>query len=318
MTKKLRVVFLGTPDLCLPTLKYLAKNDFCELVEVITQPARAFGRGMKLREPAVAEFMQKEFPEISLFQTANINKEVDWIKKMEGENIDFFLVFAFAQFLSQKILNLPRLGAFNIHASLLPKYRGAAPVQFAILNGEKISGITLQKMVKKMDAGDIVVTKTLPLESGETTSSYFSKLKDLAVDLVKNFVEDSESLIKSAKVQVKEEASYAPLLEKKDGHLKLTELSWEKIDCMMRAFDLFPGVYVYFEDKVLKILGGTPTDKIKLRPGEVKIIEGKLFIGTKTKSFCPEKLQLAGKPARDNVEFTRGLLGRGKEKIVFL
>ena len=176
MTKKFNVVFFGTPDFSLPTLEILASHPSISLVAVVTMPDRPAGRGQELKSPPVAEFAKQH--DLRLFQVDNINKSEDVLLALESMNIDFFLVLAFAQFLGSRVLSIPKLGCFNIHTSILPKYRGAAPIQYALLNGDSSTGVSIQKMVKEMDAGDLVHFDEVsidPIDNGETL---FNKLKN--------------------------------------------------------------------------------------------------------------------------------------------
>jgi len=131
MTKKLNVVFCGTPDFSIPTLEELFQNPTINLVAVITMPDRPAGRGQELKSPPVAEFAKTH--NISLFQVENINREFEILEALEKLEIDFILVLAFAQFLGSRVLTMPKIGCFNIHTSILPKYRGAAPIQYLSL-----------------------------------------------------------------------------------------------------------------------------------------------------------------------------------------
>ena len=135
---KLNVVFFGTPDFSVGCLKTLLENDNINISYVVTMPDRPAGRGKHLKSPPVADFAKEH--SIPLLQTSDINKETEFLNELKSAGIDFYIVVAFAQFLSTSVLNIPRLGPFNIHTSELPKYRGAAPIQYALLNGDKRTG----------------------------------------------------------------------------------------------------------------------------------------------------------------------------------
>ena len=142
--KKQNIIFCGTPEFSIAVLEALYQHDNVIIKKVVTMPDRASGRGQKPKSPPVAEFAKQN--NISLMQTDNINNCAEFLSFISDEEIDFIIVFAFAQFLGSKLLSLPKLGCFNIHTSLLPKYRGAAPIQYALLNGETETGITIFKM----------------------------------------------------------------------------------------------------------------------------------------------------------------------------
>ena len=148
--EKLNCIFMGTPDFSVPTLSAIHNHTQINIVKVVTMPDRKSGRGKKLQAPPVAIYAKEN--NLPLIQAENINSEEDLLNL---EAVDLIIVIAFAQFLGSKVLALPKLGCFNIHTSILPKYRGAAPIQYALLNGDLSTGVSIQRMVKKMDAGDI-------------------------------------------------------------------------------------------------------------------------------------------------------------------
>ncbi|MCE3014018.1 MAG: methionyl-tRNA formyltransferase, partial [Proteobacteria bacterium] len=159
--KKLKTLFFGTPDFSVATLELLQHHPLIELLGVVSMPDRPAGRGQELKSPEVINYAKNI--KIPFFQTENINKEEALLETWKNEKVDLIIVLAFAQFLGSKVLQLPLLGCFNIHTSLLPKYRGAAPIQYALWNGDTETGVSIQRMVKKMDAGNIVVSVPTPI-----------------------------------------------------------------------------------------------------------------------------------------------------------
>ncbi|MFL5783226.1 MAG: methionyl-tRNA formyltransferase, partial [Bacteriovoracaceae bacterium] len=216
--KKFRVAFCGTPDFSVPTLELLSKHPHIDLRYVISMPDRPAGRGMELKSPEVIEFAKKN--NLPYFQTENINKEEAFKKKLREENLDFVVVLAFAQFLGDEMLKIARMGCFNIHTSILPKYRGAAPIQYALWNGDTETGVSIQQMVKKMDAGDLVHFRTVPIGPQETGGQLYAKLKGEAAgamnDLLQKIIDDKVTYTKQDESKV----SFAPTLKKEDGLLK--------------------------------------------------------------------------------------------------
>jgi len=305
--KKYKVVFFGTPDFSVASLKALTEIDNIEIVQVISMPDRPAGRGNKLQSPAVINFAKEN--DLNFFQTSNINKESSFLEELKSLNIDFFVVIAFAQFLGAKLLNIPRLGAFNIHTSLLPKYRGAAPIQYALLNGDTKTGVTIQKMVKKMDAGDIVYSHEVDIEPNETCDLLFKKLEDQAsVGLVK-FIESLTTTNEEITYTPQDEScvSFAPTIQKQDGLINPITTSAQEIYNTYRAYFPWPGIYLYTDDsKRLKIIKLTPVD-IFVDCAQFSYETGKLLLGTKEGTLHLEVVQLDGKKAVSDKDFINTL-----------
>ncbi len=303
--KKYRIVFFGTPEFSVSSLKALAESDHIEIVSVISMPDRPAGRGNKLQSPAVIEFAKES--NLPFFQTSNINKESDFLESLT--HIDFFVVIAFAQFLGTKLLSLPRLGAFNIHTSLLPKYRGAAPIQYALLNGDQVTGVSIQKMVKKMDAGDIVYEHVVPIDANETCDLLFKKLEIEAASGLMNFIKhliDSDENIKY-KPQDECNVSFAPTINKNDGLINPLENSAQDIYNKFRAYYPWPGIFLYTNDHVrLKLIKVSPTSQ-SVPAGVFSIDNGKLILGTRDGSLHLESIQLDGKKAVSDKDFINTL-----------
>jgi methionyl-tRNA formyltransferase len=300
--KPLKVVFCATPDFAVPTLKLLADHPQVELLKVISMPNRPKGRGRIMSPPPVAEYAKAH--KLPLFQTDNINREEQLLKSLEGA--DLIIVLAFAQFLGQKILNLPKIGPFNIHTSLLPKYRGAAPIQYAILNGEKFTGVSIQRMVKKMDAGDLVYSHKVPIGLDETSGELFERLKKEVVTATERFLKLVLENKLTYTAQDSTEITYAPTLKKEDGHLSFANHTTEEIINRVRAFSPWPGTYCYIGKKRLKVLSVRPYD-LKLTPGQTSTAHNFLVVGCRDASIRIHKLQLEGRKSCSDVDFLNGL-----------
>lgn len=313
MTKKFNVVFFGTPDFSLPTLETLAAHPSISLVAVVTMPDRPAGRGQELKSPPVAEFAKKH--DLKLFQVDNINKSEDVLLELESMNIDFFLVLAFAQFLGSRVLSIPQLGCFNIHTSILPKYRGAAPIQYALLNGDTSTGVSIQKMVKEMDAGDLVHFDEVsidPIDNGETL---YNKLKNKAAQSTLTFIEKLQSNTIVYTPQDVSQVSFAPTIKKEDGFLDFRNSNFSKIQNQIRAFDPWPGTYCFLNSQRLKIYSIERHSK-KLSPGETSLEHGQLLVGLKDCSIRLSKIQLEGKKVCSDNELLNGLKNKGGEIII--
>lgn len=309
--KKLNVVFCGTPDFSVPTLELLVEHPHINIVSVITMPDRPVGRGLELKPPAIALFAKEK--KLPLIQTENINREDKILSELENKNVDFILVLAFSQFLGSRILNLPQIGCFNIHTSILPKYRGAAPIQYALLNGDSTTGVSIQKMVKEMDAGDLVHFFEMPISKSENGGLLYTRLKFQAAlstnSLVHSILENNLTFA----AQDKSKVSFAPTLKKEDGFLNFRESTSEKINNQLRALDPWPGTYCFLGKNRLKVLSIEFSNK-KLLPGELSCEHGMLIVGTKDTSLRLSKVQIEGKKTCTDTELLNGF----KNKIVEL
>lgn len=314
--KRLKTVFCGTPDFALPTLELLHNHPYIELISVVTMPDRPAGRGQQLTPPPVADFAKQN--KLSLFQTENINKEQDFLQKIADEKVDLFIVLAFAQFLGSKILALPQKGCFNIHTSLLPKYRGAAPIQYALLNGDSETGVSIQRMVKEMDAGDIALLDPVQLSPDETGGQLYTRLKFQAAlscnDFIKQLLDNKIEYIQ----QNSNLATFAPTLKKEDGFIDFKNKSVFHIKNQVRALDPWPGSYCFLGKKRLKILEiqiAPESAHIRLKPGQLDLEHGGLFVGCLDGVLRLTRVQMEGKAICADIELLNGLKN-SKEEIL--
>lgn len=302
--KKFKVAFCGTPDFSVATLDLLSNHPHIELCYVISMPDRPSGRGMELKSPEVIEFAKAK--KIPFFQTENINKEPEFLQKLKALDLDFVVVLAFAQFLGSEMLNLARLGCFNIHTSILPKYRGAAPIQYALLNGDTSTGVSIQKMVKKMDAGDLVHFHEVKIASTENGGQLYTRLKFQAAlamnDLIVKLVDNTVTYTAQDEAQV----SFAPTLKKEDGYLKFGEQTVAQILNRIRALDPWPGTYCFLNGKRLKVLEASPYHR-KLTPGKAENDLGSLVVGCLDGTLHLSRVQLEGKKAGSDKELLNGI-----------
>ncbi|MDD4974667.1 MAG: methionyl-tRNA formyltransferase [Bacteriovorax sp.] len=311
--KKLNVVFCGTPDFSLPTLELLHHHPHINIVGVVTMPDRPSGRGQELKSPPVAEYAKLN--KLPLYQVENINREEKILEELENKKIDFILVLAFAQFLGSRILNMPKLGCFNIHTSILPKYRGAAPIQYALLNGDTSTGVSIQRMVKEMDAGDLVHFHELPISETETGGQLFVRLKFQAA-LSTNVLIDT--ILKNKLIFTPQDptgVSFAPTLKKEDGLLNFKLSTAIKIQNQIRALDPWPGTYCFLNNQRLKVF---EVEKLQrsLNPGETSTEFGQLAVGTLDGVIRLSSVQLEGKKICSDTELLNGLKNKGGEIIL--
>lgn len=302
--KKLRVAFCGTPEFSVPTLDLLNNHPHIDVRFVISMPDRPAGRGMELKSPEVIEYAKSK--KIPFFQCENINKEKDFLEKLKAENLDFVVVLAFAQFLGSEMLNIARLGCFNIHTSVLPKYRGAAPIQYALMNGDTETGVSIQKMVKKMDAGDLVHFHTVKIAPTENGGQLYTRLKYQAAlamnDLIVKVLDDKVSY----EAQDESKVSFAPTLKKEDGFLDFAEKDSNSILNLIRALDPWPGTYCMLNGKRLKVLAAEKYHA-KVPTGKAKNDMGSLVVGCKDGSLRLSEVQLEGKKACSDRELLNGI-----------
>ena len=270
---------MGTPDFAVPSLKALSENRYNVLM-VVTQPDRPKGRGRKVISPPVKEAAQSFGYDV--IQPVSI-KNKDFFDTISGLNPDIFIVVAYGHILPKNILAIPETGAINLHASLLPKYRGPAPIQWAIINGEKETGVTTMLMDDGLDTGDILLSLKDKITAGDTSATLHDRLSILGADLLIKTLKSFENNDINPIAQEHGCATYAPLLKKGDGRI-----AWEKtaeyITSFIRGMTPWPGAFTFQNDKRLKIFSAkplfvevneTPGTVIKGFPDELRIATGK-------------------------------------------
>src|SRR5216684_4452838 len=213
--RPLRLVFIGTPEFAVPSLQTLLEGEDL-VVGVITQPDQPSGRGMVLHAPPVKVLAAAHH--LSVFQPARL-REPGVLAQLQTWQPDLIVVVAYGKMLPQTVLTLPPYGCINVHASLLPKYRGAAPIQWAIAQGESESGVTIMRISERMDAGDILLQRTLPIEKSDTGGSLHDKLSQLGAEALKEALQLLKQGQLSARQQNETEVTYAPIIKKEDGRI---------------------------------------------------------------------------------------------------
>ena len=244
MTSPLRIIFMGTPDFAVPTLQALIDSPD-QVVTVICQPDRKKGRGKKLSPPPVK--ILAEQAGIPVLQPTAIRTDA-FLEQIRALQPDLIVVTAYGRILPGSLLNLPPLGTINVHGSLLPKYRGAAPIQWAVINGETESGVTIMQMDEGMDTGDILLPVSLPIEEDDTSGTLFAKLSELGGQALVKAI----ALLKEDKLPpVKQDdtlATEAPMLNKEMGHLDWSKCA-DELHCLIRGLDPWPSSYGFVDDK---------------------------------------------------------------------
>lgn len=279
MSEPFRIVFMGTPDFSVPGLNRLHENEY-DVVLVVTQPDRPKGRGKKLHAPPVKQAALKLGYEVVQPETMRDEAFMDHIRSLEP---DIFVVAAFGHILPEALLNIPRLGAINIHASLLPKYRGAAPIQWVIINQEKETGVTIMFMDKGLDTGDILLAETITIAQDETSESLHDRLSVLGADLLIKTLKRFEAGDIQPIPQDNDRATYARILTKKDGLMDWKKPA-EALEAFIRGMTPWPGAFTFHGEKRLKIFRAEPlaaeTDEppgtvVKGFPDELRVATGK-------------------------------------------
>ena len=306
----LKTVFLGNPSFSLPVLEELYQNDSIDLIAVYGSPDKPSGRGKKITSPPTITYAKKN--NIKVFQQDSINKDDEFISFCDREKPDLFIVLAFSHFLSEKILSIPKSGCFNIHTSLLPKYRGSSPIHYALLNGDKTTGVSIQKMVKKMDAGDIAHSIECLIESDEDYLTLSDKLSTLSKKAISEFIHlFKNNTIKYVK-QNETNVTFAPLIKKVDGHITFRESANEILN-KIKAYKAWPGTYFSVDEKSYKFFDVEISEDINLPPGKIKITKTNLYIGTSDKTLSILSMQPPGKPLMKTASFINGYKFQSQE-----
>jgi methionyl-tRNA formyltransferase len=302
----MNIIFFGSSHFAVPSLKALAASGH-KILCVVTQPDRKRGRGLHLEGTAVKQASLESRLEIYQPKDINGGQAVQFLKKQDA---DLFIVMAYGQILSQKILDAPKLMAVNAHASLLPRYRGAAPINWTIINGEKESGVTIIRMVKKMDAGPIILQQAMEIRAQDTALTLEDRLSGLAQDLLMEALNRIEKENLCLVLQDEEKASFAPKLKKGQGLINWKQPA-EKIHNLIRGCLGWPGAFTHYKGKFLKIyeakvirLSGSD---VKRRCGEIiNISKDGLVIATHRDDLLIERLQIEGKKVMTASEFIAG------------
>lgn len=299
----MRIVFMGTPDFAVPALETLLESEH-QVIGVVTQPDKPKGRGKAMQMPPVkVKALEYNIP---VFQPVKIRNE-EAINHLKKWNPDAIIVAAFGQILPGEIINMPRYGCLNIHASLLPKYRGAAPIQQAVIDGETESGVTIMKMDEGLDTGAMVKKASVLLDKKETGESLHDKLSVLGGPLILDVLQELEEGRAVFEEQKNEESSYAKMLKKDMG-----QIDWNKtaivLERLIRGLNSWPSAYTQYEGKTLKIWDADVVEKnTALKPGCVVYKDkAAIYVQTGDGLLKIKEVQLEGKKRMDMGAFLRG------------
>jgi methionyl-tRNA formyltransferase len=299
--KNPRVVFMGSPNFSLPSLRSLAAN--YNVVGVVTQPDRPAGRGRKLTPPPVKELALELG--LTVYQPQSL-REDSAMHQLEAWKPDIIIVSAFGMFLTNEVLELPPYGCLNIHPSLLPRWRGAGPVQAAILNGDARTGVTIMVLDEGMDTGPLLSNREAAINADDTHETLTARLAEISGPLLLETLPAYLDGSLAPQVQDESLATFAPKLEKAEGELDV-EKPAEELILRVRACSPWPGAFTYHDDKLLKVWKVRVQPDQNARPGRRAVVDGLPALGVSDGWLVLETVQLAGKKAMPGDVFLRGV-----------
>jgi methionyl-tRNA formyltransferase len=310
MTQSLNLVFCGTPRFAVPSLEKLAAGHRIHLV--VTQPDRPKGRGLELVQSSIKQSAQKL--NLPITQPDRIKTNDEFRSQLSAIKPDAIIVVGYGRIIPQWMLDLPPLGNVNLHASLLPKYRGAAPIQWAIANGETVTGNTTMHIDAGLDTGDILLQQQLPINPDDTAETLAPRLADMGADLLVETLRGLEAGSIHPRQQNDSQATLAPILKKEDGLIDFSRPAQQILN-RLRAFQPWPGAHTKFRGKNLQILNAQPANEPVL-PSELKAFGDRLLVGCAKNTVLEIlELQLEGKKRSSAQAFINGYHPKPSEKL---
>ncbi len=309
----MKLVFCGTPQFAVPSLEKLAGHGFAVQL-VVTQPDRPQGRGMVMTAPPVKQAAARLG--LAVVQPDKIKKNEEFELQLRALAPEAIIVVGYGRIIPTWMLQLPPLGNINVHASLLPKYRGAAPIQWSIARGETTTGVTTMRIDEGLDTGDILLKREMAIHADDTAETLSPRLAEMGADLLVETLHGLQEGKVSPTPQNHAEATLAPILKKEDG---LIDFQWtaREIHNRLRGFQPWPGIYTKFRDKNLKIVAVASSDlSAQVQPGALQIIDGRLFVRCGSETML-ELLQVQpeGKKALSAREFINGYRPANGERL---
>lgn len=296
----MKIVFFGTPDFAIPPLKKLVESEHT-VAAVVTAPDKERGRGRKVKFTAVKEFAIRN--EIPVLQPAKL-KDEDFIEELKYLGADLFVIVAF-RILPTEVFTIPPKGSFNLHGSLLPKYRGAAPIQWALINGDTGTGLTTFFLKEKVDTGNIILQESVPITGEDDFGTLHDKMSETGADLVLKTVNQIENESYTLLEQDDTKASPAPKITK-----EICKIDWnskaEDIRNLIRGLSPVPGAYFEHKDKIYKIYKAQVYENITLHPGDIYETKSELMIGCGDYALDILEIQPEGKRRMEIESFLRG------------
>lgn len=301
----MKTVFMGTPDFAVPPLKALVEAGY-EVTAVVTQPDKPKGRGKTMMPtPVKAEALLHEIP---VYQPQKIRKNEEFLETLRQIDPDIIIVAAFGQIIPKEVLELPKYGCINIHASLLPKYRGAAPIQQAVIDGEKESGVTIMQMGEGLDTGDMISKIVIPLDKEETGGSLFGKLAQAGAELLIKTLPSIEQGTAVREKQPEESPTpYAAMITKQQGLMDFSKTA-EELERLVRGMNPWPSAYTFLNGKTLKVWKcKISEEKTDAACGTITAADKEgIHVACKQGVLLLTEVQLEGKKRMDTEAFLRG------------
>lgn len=305
----MKIIFMGTPDFAAASLEALIDSRH-EIQAVVTQPDKPKGRKGELTPSPVKVIAKREG--IKVYQPLKVRDE-EFVDTLRAYNPDVMVVVAFGQIIPLSILKMPKYGCVNIHGSLLPKYRGAAPIQWAVLDGEKETGITTILMDEGIDTGDILLKKTIKIDADETSGSLFDKLKALGAETILETLDELEKGSITPTKQGESPTAYAKMLTKAMGLIDFTR-SAKELDCFVRGMDPWPSAYTLLAGKTLKLWKVRAVEKSGKAGSVIEIGKESFTIACGEGAIEVLEVQLEGKKRMSAGDFLKGsTLNKGQE-----
>ncbi|MEA4972855.1 MAG: methionyl-tRNA formyltransferase [Candidatus Metalachnospira sp.] len=298
----MKVIFMGTPDFAVPTFEALVKEH--EVLAVVTQPDKPKGRGNKMVFPIIKEKALEHG--ITVYQPAKV-KDAEFVEILKSYSPDIMVVVAFGQLLSEEVLNIPKCGCINVHGSVLPKYRGAAPIQWSIINGEKYGGVTTMYMSKGLDSGDIILTAEEKIKSDDTYGSLYDRLSYIGANLLIKTLELIENSEAPRIVQDDKEATLAPMIKPDTEHIDWNNDSASIIN-LIRGLNPQPVAYTIYNEEKFKIWFAEKAEgEYEGKVGEIVEVRKKDFIVKASKgAVAVKEIQAQGGKRMPAEAYMRG------------
>lgn len=305
----MKILFMGTPDFAQESLKAIYEENY-EIVGVVTNPDKPKGRGMKMVASPVKEFAVSK--ELEIYQPEKVRKNEEFIEKIKELNPDLICVVAYGKILPKEILDIPKFGCINVHASLLPKYRGAAPIQWAVLNGDKETGVTTMYMDIGMDTGDMILSEKVQIRDSETTGELWNKLAKIGGRLLIETIKQIESGT-APRIKQGKDFTMAPMLKKEIARINWKEQSALQIKNLVRGLNPIMGAYTYLKGKKIKfwkveIIKESELEVENQEPGTVLYSDSKKGLLIKSVDGIIDVKEIQGENAKrmDILEYLRG------------
>lgn len=299
----MKIIYMGTPDFAVLPLKALYEAGH-EIVLVVTQPDKPKGRGHKLTPPPVKEFAVSKNIPVYQPESAKNDESYEYLKSFDA---DIFIVAAYGQILPQRVLDIPKYGCINIHASLLPKYRGAAPIQWCIINGETVTGVTTMQMNAGLDTGDMLIKEEVKIDDTDTGETLHDKLAIAGVNAILKTLKQIENGTLKAEKQDDSRSCYAPMIDKTTGYIDFSK-SAKEIYNLIRALNSYPYASTTYSGTRFKVIGAKALDNdLCAECGEiVDVSKDGILVACKKGSLLITDVQFEGKKKMPVSEFIKG------------